>query len=367
MSHIRFDGAGAATVTPDDFDPNDSKVVFADLARSRAALKRSIADASRDPARCLGRFVVTDTVERSPVGALHQAWDDQDQRFVAVRTVDFVGSLTREAQRALETATMLRHPGILAPLPGGFGVASDGRLFVATEIAPGRTLAPRRGEEAKFTGTVHDVVSMVRDLAGALTYAQGLGLVHGAIHPASVLVDGHGHARLIDWGLADVESASPTGRVRLLARLQRVGFRPPEAAAGAGAGDPRADVYGLGALLLRLLAGKTPAALTPEDDGHDPALPETLDPVIRRCLEANPQGRYPAASVLALDLDLWLQGKRPTACSVSLTKRLGRYWRQVKAAAAALQPSVAGQLRPRKDATNAARQGGDGAATTSPC
>lgn len=333
MSHIRFDGSGTASVHPEDFaDPNDSGPVFKDLARSQAALKRSIADASRDPSRCLGRFVVTETVERSSVGSLHMAWDEREQRFVAVRTVDGVGPLARDAQRVLETTTLLRHPAILAPLAGGFGVARDGRLFVATEIAPGRTLAPRKGEESTITRTVEQSVTLVRELARALTYAQGLGLVHGAIHPASILVDGHGAPRLIDWGLGDVESSWPAGRARLLSRLGRVGFRPPEAADGV-VGDPRSDVFALGALLLRLLAAKVPSALAPDDDTHDPALPATLDPVVRRCLEIDPQKRYPSASVLTLDLDLFLQGKRPTACAVPVTKRLGRCWRQVVAVA----------------------------------
>lgn len=364
MSHIRFDGSGTATVHPEDFaDPNDSGPVFKDLARSRAALRATIADASRDPARCLGRFVITETVERSSVGSLHLAWDGNEQRFVAVRTVDATGPLSRDAQRVLETTTMLRHPAILAPLPGGFGVAPDGRLFVATEIAPGRTLAPRKGEEDRSTRTVEQSVTLVRELARALAYAQGLGLVHGAIHPASVLVDGHDHPRLIDWGLADVESSWPAGRARLLGRLGRVGFRAPETVDGA-LGDPRSDVFGLGALLLRLVAAKLPSALTPEGDGHDPALPPTLDPVIRRCLEIDPQRRYPSASVLILDLDLFLQGKRPSACSISFAKRLGRCWRQVVAVAEASHRSVTGHLRPRKDATNAARQGTSTTATT---
>lgn len=364
MSHIRFDEDGVPVVVDEP-----TRSVFAELQRSRTSLRDAIAEATRDPARCLGRFVVLETVERSAVGALHQAWDTDEQRFVAVRTVDGVGALSREAQRAIETATLLRHPNILAPSPGGFGVALDGRLFLASEIAPGRTLEPRRGEDglhessawcglgkplagpagtvghpssdparvprgplASCSGAPTDVAAaLVRDLARGLVYAQSLGLVHGAIHPASVLVDGRGQARLIDWGVAVAEAGSPLRRTALLKRLEQRGCRPPELIEGE-VGDTLADVYGLGALLLRLTTGKTPSALSPEHDGPDPALPPTLDPVVRRCVDPDPQRRYASAIAVARDLDRWLQGERPEACAVPLGRRLGRCWRQVRGA-----------------------------------
>ncbi len=321
MSHIRFDEDGVPVVVDEP-----TRSVFAELKRSRTSLRDAIAEATRDPVRCLGRFVILETVERNAVGALHQAWDNDEQKFVAMRTVDGVGPLSRDAQRALETATLLRHPNILAPNAGGFGVAADGRLYATSEIAPGRTLEPRRDEALQHEPTA--AATIVRDLARALGYAQGLGLVHGAIHPASILVDGRGHARLIDWGVAAAEAGSVLRRGALTRRLEQRGCRPPELADGEVA-DPLGDVYGLGALLLRLMSAKTPAALTPEDEGPDPSLPPTLEPVVRRCVEVDPQRRYASPIAVARDLDRWLQGERPEACTVSLGRRLARGWRQV--------------------------------------
>lgn len=320
MSHIRFgDSSVVATSVDEEYR------LFEDLERSRRALRATIAEAACDPTRHVGRFVLVQRVERNAAGELHQAWDDEAQRFVAVRTVDGVGALTRDAQRALETATLLRHPGILAPLPGGFGVAPDGRLFVAMEIAPGRTLEPRRGESARREP--RQAATIVLDLARALGYAQGLGLVHGALHPASVIVNSHGQARLIDWGVAEAEAGSPTRRSHLQARLERRGCAAPELTEGE-AGDPLTDVYGLGALLLLLAGGKTPAQLTPEAEDPDPCLPPTLEPVVRRCLEADPIRRYPSPVILARDLERWLNGERPAA-TTPLGVRLGRLTRRV--------------------------------------
>lgn len=347
MSHIRFDEDGVPVVVDEP-----TRSVFAELKRSRTSLRDAIAEATRDPVRSLGRYVILETVERSVVGALHQAWDNDEQRFVAMRTIDGVGALTREAQRALETATLLRHPNILAPSAGGFGVAPDGRLYVTTEIAPGRSLEPRRGETCCHEPDA--AATLVRDLARALGYAQSLGLVHGAIHPASVLVDGRGQARLMDWAVPLAEAGSPARREALVKRLEQRGCRPPELVEGE-AGDTLGDVYGLGALLLRLIAAKAPESLSSEDDGPDPSLPPTLDPVIRRCVEVDPQRRYATPIAVARDLERWLQGERPEACAVPLGRRLGRCWRQVNK----VMGRVADELRSRSSTLTSTQRASD--------
>lgn len=320
MAHIRFDTTNGSAQDQDDWDPSDSRALFRDLEKSQAKLKLSIAEATRDPSRCLGRFILLQTVETNAAGALHRAWDKAEQRHVAVRTVPKVGALAREAQRVLDTATLLRHGNVLSPLRAGYGV-QDGVLFVGMELSPGRTLEPRKGEELRRDP--HEAARIVRDLGRALTYGQGLGLVHGALHPASILLDSRGTPRLLDWGLAEAEARSEERQVRLVARLERGGCRAPEVGVGCP-GDSLSDLYGLGALLLRLITGKPPSGLAPEDDAPDPALPPLLDPVVRRCLEPEPARRYATAFALSRDLDRWLSGERPEACDVPLGRRLSK-------------------------------------------
>lgn len=321
-SHISFNEVGHVIGLAED-DPED---LFRDLERSRRQLKRQIEEATREPGKVLGRFVVIQTVEKNSVGGLHQAWDQKDQRFVALRTIDDIGALSREAHRLLETATLMRHPSIMAPLQGGFGVSADGRLFLAMEVSAGRTLEPRRGEQLRREPQA--AVRIVRDVARALTYAQGLGLGHGALHPASILVDSRGNAKLLDIACPEIEAATAGRKEKLVARLERAGMRAPEV--GVEAGDTLADVWAMGALLLRLVSGKGPALLRPFEEGVDPSLPETLDPVIRRCVDPDPRGRYGSPGALARDLDRWLEGQRPEACDLSLGRRFARGWRSVQ-------------------------------------
>jgi serine/threonine-protein kinase len=340
--HIRFDGESGAVVVSDDGRPT---------SLDRAQLRRLIDEAATDPRRCVNdRFLIVETVERGSAGALHRAWDGDEERFVALRTVEGVGQLTPDARRELERATLLRHDSILAPLVGGTGVTRDGRLFIATAIAPGRSLEPRRDEPA--VADPQEAARLVRDLARALAYAQGLGLVHGALHPASVLIDPDGNARLIDFGLAAAEAASPARALRLVARLERAGVRAPEVTPGV-APDPLADIYALGALLLRRAAAKAPGELVADEDGPDPDLPADLDAVIRRCLEVDRTRRYGSPGELARELDRWLAGERPEAASLPLGRRVNRCWRQVREAAL----RVAARLS--ETATRRSRETGD--------
>jgi eukaryotic-like serine/threonine-protein kinase len=322
-SHISFNEVGHVIALAED----EQEDLFRDLERSRRQLKRQIEEATREPGKVLGRFVLIQTVEKNSVGGLHQAWDQKDQRFVALRTIDDIGTLGREAHRLLETATLMRHPSIMAPLQGGFGVSSDGRLFIAMEVSAGRTLEPRRGEQLRREPEA--AVKIVRDIAKGLTYAQGLGLGHGALHPASILVDSRGNAKLLDITVPEIEAACAARKDKLVQRLERAGLRPPELAAGE-AGDTLADVWAMGALMLRLIADKGPKFLRPFEEGTDPSLPATLDPVIRRCIDPNPRVRYGSPCALARDLDRWLEGQRPEACDLPLGRRLARGWHSVQ-------------------------------------
>ncbi len=118
-----------------------------------------------------------------------------------------------------------------------------------------------------------------------LSHAHSLGVVHGAVHPRSVLVDFHGGIKLADFGLAwalaaaAVASKNPT----LLSALR--GFVAPEMALGEQP-TVKSDVYGAGALLHCLWTGQPPTG-APHIEGAPPALLRLLE----RALALDPSGR----------------------------------------------------------------------------
>lgn len=171
----------------------------------------------------------------------------------------------------------------------------DGRYFVSMQYVPGGSLVQRRGAGL---ATVLPLCLMVCD---ALEYAHRNGIVHRDLKPSNVLVDPRGVAYLADFGIA--ASLDRDG-----SRLRGGGSLPymsPQQLDGAAPAIPD-DVYGFGALLCELLAGKPlfhPGVTAervrdevpdiPETDGTGVQLSAALRDLLRAMLQKEP-GRRPA-------------------------------------------------------------------------
>jgi serine/threonine protein kinase len=134
----------------------------------------------------------------------------------------------------------------------------DGRPFLVLDWVEGEPLDVHC--EAGRLGS-GERVRRVRDLASLVAGLHADGIVHRDLTPANVLVDPDGRPTLLDFGLArrlDARDGTVLGRpTQPLARLITPGYAPPEQVWG-GPVTPALDVYGLGAILHRLLLGRTP-------------------------------------------------------------------------------------------------------------
>ena len=165
---------------------------------------------------------------------------------------------------------------------------------------------------------------IVLHLAVAVDAAHAQGLLHRDLKPANAILRPDGRPVLIDFGLAaQEESATLTVSGDLLGTPH---YMAPEQARGERA-DPRADVYGLGAVLYEMLA------LRPPHPGREPLevlqhilhrpvspvrranpeVPRALATVVRRALAWKRERRYPSAGALARDLEAVLEDRSPTA------------------------------------------------------
>lgn len=196
--------------------------------------------------------------------------------------------------REARVAASLRHPGIV-PIHD-FGVHGNW-AFIAMEYEPGGTVAPLPGEKLP----PRDALRIVRDIAAALDYAHGRGVVHRDIKPDNILRGEQGGAVLTDFGIARLQGAPV-----LTAEGTSVGtplYMSPEQLRGDKV-DGRSDLYSLGVVLWQLLTGDPPYS------GHDawsigtqhitadiPRLPASLghlqpllDALLAKQPEARPQG-----------------------------------------------------------------------------
>ena len=195
-------------------------------------------------------------------------------------------------------------------------------------------------------GCYADAVAWVAlGLARALEYVHSLGILHGDIKPANVLLTLHDGPQLLDFGLAraldSVESTDMAlygGTLPYMAPEQLEAFisLSPDLWKAVGAA---ADLYGLGLVLNELLTGRSPRAARPDDaiapscpraarlEGGSPAsriavgprVPEALEAIVRHCLAFLPSDRYPDARSLVADLRRYLD-LRPSSGAPSWSR-----------------------------------------------
>lgn len=158
-------------------------------------------------------------------------------------------TLAERFLREARIAASLHHPHIVAI--HDFGV-HDGRLFIAMEYEPGGSVLPPHGECLEPRAALR----VVRDIAGALDYAHGRGVVHRDIKPDNILRRADGSAMLSDFGIARMMH----GESVLTTEGTSVGtphYMSPEQLRGEKV-DGRSDVYGLGVVLWQLITGELP-------------------------------------------------------------------------------------------------------------
>jgi serine/threonine protein kinase len=243
---------------------------------------------------------------------------DPAQRLQPVRVARFareVGSLTR-----------LSHPHIVKAIRAG---EAGGGAFLVMEYCPGGTLNAHMDGRPLFPAVAAAVIT---SLAGAVEYAHREGVIHRDLKPSNILLQKSvargpkpGKAtflwspptdlcpKIADFGLA--KCAEQLGGSLTATRdiLGTPCYMAPDLATGARDADARTDVYGLGAILYELLAGRPPfvgaeplevVRMVREDppappSATNPAVPPRLEAVCLKCLAKEPDDRFQTAAAVA--------------------------------------------------------------------
>jgi serine/threonine protein kinase len=181
---------------------------------------------------------------------------------------------------------------------------------------------------------------IMKEVCEAVQHAHDVGVQHRDLKPANIMLDAELRPRILDFGLSsgDPSRGHFRGTPRYVAPEQLDASQPI---------DARTDVYALGAVLYELLAGVPPVAGSTEDEivanvragairlpvEVAPGVPEPLQAVALKALEARPQDRYQSARDMALDLGRFLEGRpvtaRPSRYASVLTARIRPHLDQV--------------------------------------
>jgi formylglycine-generating enzyme required for sulfatase activity len=308
------------------------------------------------------RYSIDGPLARGGMGAILRVLDHKLGRPLAMKVMlrqagdhacDTPPITARQLARFRDEARImgcLQHPGIV-PVHE-LGVDPEGRAYFTMKLVNGQTLASvfERQSSGDPNWTRPRVLTLIQRVCEAVAYAHGQGVIHRDLKPTNVMVGGFGEVYVMDWGLArqvggpdlpqTADAPDPAGaELREQVTLTREGgvigtpdYMSPEQAAGRIADmSPASDVYSLGAMLYRMIAGHPPYRRREESVASDevlqrvaegppppllnvaPDAPPELVAICERAMARRTEARYQDVGDLAADLTAYVEGRVVTA------------------------------------------------------
>jgi len=260
------------------------------------------------------RYDVEREIGAGGMARVFLAVEQHPHRRVAIKVLDPEVStrLLRERFiREVDVSSNLSHPHIVPIFSAG---EVDGLFYYVMPYIEGESLRHRLLRERKLS--LEAALHIARDVADALGFAHGQGIIHRDIKPENILLSGD-HAIVADFGIARAISAA--GSLTLTQAGQPIGspgYMSPEQAMALGDLDARTDIYSLGCVLFEMLAGESPVTSMTERRVHNWTALETskalqgahtgvvrsVKHAISRALAPLPDDRFPTVTEFATAL-----------------------------------------------------------------
>ncbi|WP_376695453.1 serine/threonine-protein kinase [Wenzhouxiangella sp. EGI_FJ10305] len=261
----------------------------------------------------IGRYKIERELGRGSMSIVYEAFDPHINRHLAVKVLrERYARDLKSRQRFLREARSaggLSHANIVTVFDVG---QHEGLPFLVMERLRGQSLEEYLNDGGRLD--TREILAIGIQLAGALDYAHNCGVIHRDVKPSNIYFDAEsGLVKLVDFGIAAIGDSKQADGEKFEAIVGTPKYMAPEQIQGSDL-DGRADLYALGVVLYRLLAGsvpfkadsigalihqivhRAPARLQPEDD----RTPVDLIELVHRLLAKDPEAR-PASGLLVLE------------------------------------------------------------------
>ncbi len=297
----------------------------------------------------LSRYRIVGLIGRGGMGEVYRAQDLKLGQSVALKFLP--ESMQRDPARLerflseVRVARQISHPNVCRVYDVG---EIEGRHFLSMEFVDGEDLASLLRRIGRLPGDKG--VEIARQLCAGLAAAHDRGVLHRDLKPANIMIDGRGHARLADFGLAAAVDGQQGGREI----AGTPAYMAPEQIEGQEL-STKTDIYALGLVLHEIFTGKRvfdggsiqelrarhrERSSTASSIASSVDLDPAVDRVIRRCLEPDPRNRPPSA----LAVSAALPGGDPLAAALAAGETPSPELLAESGAVGALSPAVAWAL-----------------------
>lgn len=269
-----------------------------------------------------GRYEVQEIIGVGGMSVVYKAYDNVDDRIVAVKILKDEYSNDAEFLRRFKNESkaiaVLSHPNIVKVYDVSFG---EKLQYIVMEYVDGITL--KEYIQKQHIITWNDAVFFTTQILRALQHAHDKGIVHRDIKPQNIILLANGNIKVTDFGIARF-SRTETKTLTENA-IGSVHYISPEQAKGEFT-DERADIYSVGVVLYEMLAGKVPfdadsavsvALMQLQKEPKklteiNPNIPLGIEQICFHAMQKNPDDRYQTATEMLLDLEEVIRNPQAT-------------------------------------------------------